>query len=157
MAFFASIGMVAGFTNFIYLSAAGWYPIFSYGGLYSVTYHAAIVFVGMSLLITGLYVPSFKTIIEGMIPVLIFSAFVIPLNFIIKSIPGNGHVDYMMLMDANGFVPVISNFFIDRHIQLVFSFIMLFGIYPLATVIVVLIDMGVAKLVSLFRKKKSEF
>lgn len=150
MAFFASIGMVAGFTNFIYLSAAGWYPIFTFGGLYSVLYHAAIVFVGMSLLITENYKPSLRTIPEGMVPVLIFSVFVIPANFIIKNIPGNGFVDYMLLMDANGFVPAISNFFIERNIQLLFSFFMLFAIYPLATVIIVFVEMGIVKLCNLF-------
>ncbi len=146
MAFFASIGTVAGLSNFIYLSAAGWYPIFTFGGLYSVFFHAVLVFVGMSLLITGEYVPSFKTILEGMIPVLLFSVFVIPANFIIKSIPGYGNVDYMLLMDANGFVPSVSNFFIERHIQLLFSFLMLFVVYPLATAIIVLIEMGIVRI-----------
>ena len=61
-----------------------------------------------------------------MIPVLLFSAFVIPLNFIIVSNPEYGYVDYMLLMNANGFVPVISDFFIDHHIRLLFSFLMLF-------------------------------
>lgn len=156
MAFFASIGMVAGLTNFIYLSAAGWYPIFTFGGLYSVFFHAAIVFVGMSLLITGNYTPSFKSIIEGMIPVLIFSAFVIPANFIIKSIPEYFYVDYMLLMDANGFVPAISNFFIENHIQLLFSLLMLFVVYPLATAIIVLIEMGIARVCKLFGKRSEQ-
>ena len=150
MAFFASVGMVAGLTNFIYLSAAGWYPIFTFGGLYSVVFHAAIVFVGMSLLITGQYTPSLKTIVEGMIPVLIFSAFVIPANFAIKSIPEYYYVDYMLLMNANGFIPAITNFFIDHNIQLLFSFIMLFGAYPLATAIITLIEMGIIRAVKPF-------
>lgn len=152
-AFFVSIGMVAGLTNFIYLSAAGWYPIFTFGGLYSVVFHAVIVFVGMSLIITGQYTPSLKTIIEGMIPILIFSVFVIPANFIIKSIPGYNYVDYMQLMDANGFVPAVSDFFIEHNIQLLFSFFMLFVIYPLATAIIVLTEMGIIKFVKLFGRQ----
>lgn len=147
MAFFSSIGMVAGLTNFVYLSAAYWYPIFTFGGLYSVVFHAVIVFVGMSLLITGQYTPSLKTIAEGMIPVLLFSAFVIPLNFIIVSNPEYGYVDYMLLMNANGFVPVISDFFIDHHIRLLFSFLMLFVAYPLANAITVMIEIGAARIV----------
>ena len=147
MAFFTSIGMVAGLSNFVYLSAAGWYPIFTFGGLYSVFFHAVIVFVGMSLLITGEYVPSLKTIAEGMIPVLIFSVFVIPANFIIVNIPGFSYVDYMLLMDANGFIPVITDFFIDHHIRLLFSLLMLFGAYPLANAITVLIEIGVSRAV----------
>lgn len=146
MAFFTSIGLVAGLSNFIYLSAASWYPIFTFGGLYSVIFHAVIVFIGISLLITKQYIPSFKTIFEGMIPVLIFSIIVIPANFIIKSIPGYEYVDYMLFMNANGFIPIISNFFIDRHIQLLFSLFMLFIVYPIATTIIVLIELGIIKI-----------
>ncbi|MBQ5541736.1 MAG: YwaF family protein, partial [Erysipelotrichales bacterium] len=58
MAFFVSIGLVAGMSNFVYLSAAGFYPLFTYGCLYSVFFHAVIVFVGMSLMITEIYTPS---------------------------------------------------------------------------------------------------
>ncbi|MBQ4289746.1 MAG: YwaF family protein [Clostridia bacterium] len=153
MAFFTSIGMVAGLTNFIYLSAAGFYPIFTFGGLYSVFYHGVLVFIGMSLLITEIYVPTWKTVPEGMIPVLLFSLFVIPANFLIKCVPGNEFVDYMLLMNANGFVPAISDFFILHHIQLLFSLMMLFVIYPAATLIIVLIEMGICRLISLFRKR----
>ena len=155
MAFFTSIGLVAGLSNFIYLSGAGWYPIFTYGCMYSIIFHGVIVFVGMSLMITELYTPSFKTILEGMIPILLFSVIVIPANFIIINLPFNigSKPDYMMLMDANGFIPDISNFFINNHIQLLFSFLMIFVAYPLATALIVLIDMGITKLVKLIFKK----
>lgn len=157
MAFFSSIGLVAGLSNFIYLSSAGWYPIFTYGGLYSALFHAVIVFVGMSLMITGLYKPSFRTIYEGMIPILIFSVFVIPANFIIKHVPNNGsNPDYMMLMDANGFIPFISNFFIEHNIQFLFSLLMLFVAYPIATALITLIDMGVIALIKLIAKPKNK-
>ena len=153
IAFFATIGMVAGFSNFIYLSAAAWYPIFTFGGLYSVFFHAVIVFVGMSLLITGEFSPSLRSIADGMVPVLIFSVFVIPANFLIKSIPEYYYVDYMLLMNANGFVPVISDFFITHHIQLLFSFLMLFVVYPLATAVIVLIETGAVKIAKRFRRQ----
>ena len=157
MAFFCSIGLVAGLSNFVYLSAAGWYPIFTYGGLYSVMFHAVIVFVGMSLMITGLYEPSFKTIYEGMVPIVLFSAIAIPANFIIKNVPNNGsNPDYMMLMDANGFIHPISDFFVNNHIQLLFSLIMLCVAYPIATALITLIDMGVIKLVKLIIKPKQK-
>ncbi len=149
-AFFVSIGMAAGLTNFVYLSAAGWYPIFTFGGLYSVVFHGVIVFVGMSLLISGQYIPSLKTIFEGMIPVLIFAALVIPANFVIKNVPGFGNVDYMMLMNANGFIPALTGFFAERHLQLLFSLLMLFVAYPLATAAVVLIEIGISRLTNRF-------
>jgi hypothetical protein len=150
-AFFASIGLVAGLTNFVYLSAANWYPIFTFGGLYSVIFHAAIVFVGMSLLITGQYVPSRETVADAMVPVLIFGAIVIPANFIIKSFPEYSYVDYMLLMDANGFVPAVSDFFIEHHVQLLFSLIMLLVAYPLAAALTVLAETGIIRLVGILR------
>ncbi|MBQ2478050.1 MAG: YwaF family protein [Erysipelotrichales bacterium] len=156
MAFFVSIGLVAGMSNFVYLSAAGFYPLFTYGCLYSVFFHAVIVFVGMSLMITEIYTPSLKTIREGMVPVLLFSIVVIPANFIIKHVPNNGcSPDYMMLMDANGFIPAISNFFIDHNIQIVFSLIMLFAVYPLVTALITLLDMGIIRVINTFRKNAS--
>ncbi len=158
MAFFVTIGLAAGLTNFVYLSAAGWYPIFTFGGLYSVLFHGAIVFVGLSLLITGEYTPTWKSILEGMIPVLIFSVLVIPVNFAIQSLPQYDYVDYMLLMNANGFVPAISNFFIDHHIQLLFSLIMLLIVYPLAAAVIVLAEMVIRKAFGLlygFRGGKS--
>ena len=114
MAFFTSIGLVAGLSNFVYLSAAGFYPLFTFGCIYSIIFHTVIVFVGMSLMITELYIPSFKTIYEGMIPILMFSVIAMPANFIILHIPNNGsYPDYMMLMDANGFITPVSDFFIN--------------------------------------------
>lgn len=154
MAFFTSIGLVAGMSNFIYLSAAGWYPIFTFGGLYSVLFHAVIVFIGISLMATEIYTPSFKTIYEGMIPILLFGIIVIPANFIIKNVPNNGsNPDYMMLMDANGFIPSISNYFINNNIQILFSLIMLCIAYPIATTLIVLVDMGITKLVKTITDK----
>ena len=153
MAFFSTIGMAAGLSNFIYLSAAGWYPLFTFGCMHSISYHSVIVFVGISLLVTGIYTPSIKSIYEGMIPVLIFGLLVIPINFIIKTYTADTWVDYMLLMDANGFVPVISDFFKNNHIQLLFSFFMLFIIYPIGTALMTFIDMGIAGVVNLLKKK----
>ena len=155
MAFFTTIGLVAGLSNFVYLSAAGWYPLYTFGCIHSIIYHSALVFAGMSILITGLYKPTFKKIYEGLIPVIFFGLIVIPANFIIKTIPGNGYVDYMLLMDANGFVPKITNFFIDHHIQLIFSFLMLFIGYPIAHAIMTSIEIGIIKLFSLFKKQEN--
>lgn len=155
MAFFSSIGLVAGLSNFVYLSAAGWYPLFTFGCIYSIIFHAVIVFVGMSLMITELYVPSLKTIYEGMVPILIFSIVALPANFIIKHVPNNGSSpDYMMLMDANGFIPFISDFFIKNNLQILFSLLILFVAYPLATAIIVLIDIGIYRLVKIIFKPK---
>ena len=60
----------------------------------------------------------------------------------------------MMLMDANGFIPFISDFFIKNNLQILFSFLILFVAYPLATAIIVLIDMGIYRLVKIIFKSK---
>ena len=155
MAFFTTVGIAAGLSNFIYLSAAGWYPLFTFGCVYSIFFHAVLVFVGMSLLITGLYKPSIKTLYEGIIPVIVFGLLVIPLNFIIKTIPNNGFVDYMLLMDCNGFIPKITDFFKEHHIQLLFSLIGLFIGYPIVHALLSFIEMGIIKICDLFKKHGS--
>ena len=156
MAFFASIGLVAGLSNFVYLSAAGWYPLWTFGCLHSIIYHSLIVFVGVSLLICQLYTPSLKTIYEGMIPILLFSVIAIPMNYIIDSIPNNGSSpDYMLLMNANGFIPFISDFFISNNIQFLFTLLMLLVAYPLATAIITFVIMGIYKLVKLMSGQKA--
>ena len=43
MAFFSTIGLVAGLSNFVYLSAAGFYPILTFGCMHSILYHSAVV------------------------------------------------------------------------------------------------------------------
>ncbi len=161
MAFFTTIGLVAGLSNFVYLSAAGFYPIFSYGGLYSVIYHAVIVFVGMSLMITGIYMPKdYKSINQALIPIFIFGGLVLPLNYIIMAASGQGWADYMMLKDVNGFSPFAewSNWLAQYHLRFLFSFFVLLVLYPLATAIITYLDIGVGWLVNffsgLFKKNK---
>ncbi|MCR5491158.1 MAG: YwaF family protein [Bacilli bacterium] len=151
-AFFATIGLVAGLSNFVYLSAAGWYPIFTFGCIYSILFHGAIVFVGMSLIITGEYTPSWISVRDGMIPVLMFSAFIIPINFIIRAYaPDSANVDYMLLMNCNEF-PIIGDFaaFLTSHnLTILFTLFMLVVVYPAATAIIVSIEVGLLKLFAL--------
>ncbi|MBQ9416918.1 MAG: YwaF family protein [Clostridia bacterium] len=156
MAFFTSIGLVAGLSNFIYLSAAGWYPLWTYGCLYSILFHSVIVFVGLSLLISGLYRPDFKTMYEGLIPVFAFSLLAIPVNYIVRTIPGNGFADYMLLIDCNGFVPALHGFFADHGLQFLFTLFVLFVGYPAAHALVVTLEIGLIRLLSLFGQNKQK-
>lgn len=152
MAFFCTIGLVSGLSNFVYLSAAGWYPIFSYGGLYSVFFHGYLVFVALVLMICGFYKVTWKSILHGMIPVLIMSAVVIPANLIIYN-AGYGYVDYMMLMECNGFSPFAdwAHAMRENGLQWLFSLFVLLVLYPIATGLIAMINMGIAKLVQLFQ------
>ncbi len=144
-AWFTTIGLVAGLSNFVYLSAASSYPILSYGGLYSVFCHAGIVFVGVSLLICGEYKVTWKSILYAMIPIAIFGLAVIPINFSIYYLTHQTYVDYMLLMNCNGFVPFISDWFIAHNVQVLFSFLVLLVGYPIATAIITGINVGLQK------------
>ena len=155
-AWFCTIGLVAGVSNFIYLSGAGFYPILSYGGLYSVFYHTNIVFVGMSLMITGAYKVTWRSIIDAMIPIIIFGLIVIPINFAIFYLAGQGYVDYMLLMDANGFVPFLTDWFKQNNLQWLFSFFALFIVYPAATALITAIDIGFRKVFEGFSRPKAK-
>ncbi len=157
-AFFTTVGLIAGLTNFVYLSAAGWYPIFTYGCLHSVIYHGALVFVGMSLMISGEYVPEVRTFYMGMIPVLVFSAIVIPVNFLIKHYTADKWVDYMLLMNCNGlpYIGDFAEFLSSKGLTLLFSLIMLFAVYPLVTFLTAVIDAGAARLARTVRQHRSE-
>lgn len=149
MAYFCTIGLVAGLSNFIYLSAAGFYPIFSYGGLHSVIMHSLIVFVGMSLLITGIYVPNLRSIYEGMVPIVMFGIPVMVINFVIDHFKNHGWVDYMLLMYGNGF-PIIGDLAVymrDHGMHVLFSLLILFIVYPIATALMTFIIMGIRKAV----------
>ena len=155
MAFFCSIGLVAGLSNFVYLSAAGWYPIFTFGCLYSVIFHGVIVFVGVSLLATELYTPSFKTIYEGMVPIVMFGIPVMVINFVIDHFNNHGWVDYMLLMYGNGF-PIIGDLAVymrDHGMHVLFSLLILFIVYPIATALMTFIIMGIRKAVKKIKEK----
>ncbi len=158
-AWFTTIGLAAGLSNFVYLSAAYAYPILSYGGMYSVLFHVSIAFVGMSLLITESYTVTFRTVILAMIPTLIAAVFVIPANLLIYQFTDQKYVDYMLLMDCNGFggIADMAYWLRERGMQIVFSFFILLVGYPLAGLIVASIDMGLSSAVKgiggLFRKQ----
>ncbi|MCR5079416.1 MAG: YwaF family protein [Bacilli bacterium] len=159
MAFFSTIGMVAGLTNFVYLSAAGWYPIFTYGCMYSILYHGALVFVGMSLLITEEYKPTWKSIFEGLVPVWVFSFFVIPINFTIKyTVPNQGYVDYMLLMNCNGlpYIGDLGDYLASLNLSILFSMLMLVGVYPLGSAVIVSLEIALSKVKVLFPKAHQE-
>lgn len=156
MAFFTTIGMLAGFTNFIYLSALNWYPLFTFGALYSAYYHSMLVFVGMSLLITGIYKPTWQTIKDAMIPVILFCVIVVPANYIIKHVTNDTWVDYMMIMNFNGMwvFGKFSDWLDDRGLNFIFTILMVCVGYPIAAALFTAIDIGIIKLIDKFKKKE---
>ena len=106
-------------------------------------------------MITELYTPSFKSIYEGMIPILLFSIIVIPVNFIIRKYTSDTWVDYMLLMRCESlfFFGDLSNFLAGHHLLLLFPIFMLSVVYPLATTLITSIDMGVIRVVNKVSEK----
>ena len=101
LAFLTTLSVFAGLTNFFIPPIFNTYPFFSYASFMSLNYHFLMVFTGFFLVATRYYVPNFKSILKGFIPLLIFSAIVIPFDYIMFY---NGHywIDYMLYIHGFG-------------------------------------------------------
>lgn len=101
LAFLTTLSVFAGLTNFFIPPIFNTYPFFSYASFMSLNYHFLMVFTGFFLVATRNYVPNFKSILKGFIPLLIFSAIVIPFDYIMFY---NGHywIDYMLYIHGFG-------------------------------------------------------
>ncbi len=101
LAFLTTLSVFAGLTNFFIPPIFNTYPFFSYASFMSLNYHFLMVFTGVFLVSTRYYVPNFKSILKGFIPLLIFSVIVIPFDYIMFY---NGHywIDYMLYIHGFG-------------------------------------------------------
>jgi hypothetical protein len=101
LAFLTTLSVFAGLTNFFIPPIFNTYPFFSYASFMSLNYHFLMVFTGVFLVATRYYVPNFKSILKGFIPLLIFSVIVIPFDYIMFY---NGHywIDYMLYIHGFG-------------------------------------------------------
>lgn len=98
--FLATIGLVGGIANFIFLRGLNYYPMFSFGALYSFFWHLGMVFVALYIPISHFHEFNFIDILNGMGLVLIASIYVIPFNYITGT-------DFMLLNEAGG-APVLE-------------------------------------------------
>ena len=87
-----------------------------------------------------------KDIINGYIPLAVFSLFVIPINYHLNALGYSA--DYMLYMWGNGapILPDMAKFFASHNIQFVYTLIVFFG-YILISALVISIEKGVIALI----------
>lgn len=154
LSFFTSIGIVAGMSNFVMLNVLRYFPMFTLSALYSVYYHAALVFLGLFFMTSGYYRPTFKDIFYAVIPVIAFAVIVVPVNFIIYYNTGDKWVDYLFLMHGNGtwIFGKVADFFEQHNLMLLTTPYMILCAYLPVSAIMSVLTQGVYKLVDLSKK-----
>jgi len=144
----STIGFAGGIANFIFLRGLNYYPMFTFGALYSFFWHLAMVFVAFFIPVTGFHKFEWKDILISMIPMLLYSIVVIPFNYI-------KDLDFMLLNGAGG-VPLIEGLcekLINAHLRGFATLLMLVA-YLGASALMVSIYIGIPKLKNkIFRKK----
>lgn len=149
--FLATIGLAGGIANFIFLRGLKYYPMFTFGALYSFFWHLAMVFVALFIPITKFHKFEWKDILIAMIPMLLYSVFVIPFNYV-------KDLDFMLLNGAGG-VPLIEGLaekLINAHLRVFATLLMLLA-YLAVSALFVSIYIGIPKLKNeIFTSKKSK-
>ena len=105
LSFLTTLGIFAGLTNFIMAPILNTYPFFNYHTFTSLNFHFWMVFTGIFLITTKYYVPKWKDILIGQIPLVALSLIAIPLNYYLKC-------DYMLFYGGYGapLLPDLANF-----------------------------------------------
>ena len=101
LSWMSSIGVIAGFSYFLFPMVLKWYPIFTFGAWHSLMFHFMMVFIGLTVSHTGLYKAETEDIINGYLPQLIMAIPVIFLDW-------KYGWDYMLLRNASG-IPFIED------------------------------------------------
>ena len=150
-AWLGSICIFAGFTNFYLTQMLHTYPFWTFCTFQSLTYHFLMSFTGIFIVVTGYFKPEWKDIINGYIPLAVFSLFVIPINYHLNALGYSA--DYMLYMWGNGapILPDMAKFFASHNIQFVYTIIVFFG-YILISALVISIEKGVIALIQKLKK-----
>ncbi len=75
-------GILGGLATMVQLNALRYYPMLSFGALYSMIWHFLMVFMGVLLCVTASRGPDIRTVVKGSLFPLMFSARVIPADYI---------------------------------------------------------------------------
>ena len=94
-------GILGGFATMLFLNAFKFYPFFSFGAFYSMTWHFLMVFIGLLLTVTDHARPSFSTVKNGFALHALISLVVIPVDFLFG-------FDFMLYRELGG-VPFFEN------------------------------------------------
>ena len=155
LAFLTTLSVFAGLTNFFIPPIFNTYPFFSYASFTSLNYHFLMVFTGIFIVTTRYYVPNFKSIFKGFIPLLLFSIIVIPFDYIMFY---NGHywIDYMLYIHGFGapILPDISDALGKVSLRGVYTILMMGG-YLLITLLFVSIYQLIFKVFKIKQLNKS--
>lgn len=137
LAFLTTLGVFAGLTNFFIPPIFNTYPFFSYASFMSLNYHYLMVFTGVFLVVTRYYVPNFKSIFKGFMPLLLFSVIVIPFDYIMFY-NGEYWIDYMLYVHGFGapLLPDISDALGKMSLRGVYTILVMIG-YLLITLLFV--------------------
>lgn len=143
-----TIGLVAGLSNVFFIQGLRWYPFWTFGAFYSMSFHFLMVATSCLLIATRYKEYKWIDIIKGFIPHLIFSAIVIPLDYI-------KNWDYMQYPNASGipFLEDLGSSLIKSGKGYICCIMMVF-LYLLMVVLFISIYIGVYKLSDTISKNK---
>ena len=147
LAFLVTIGLLAGATGVFTVNGFKFYPIFTYGALYSYFFHYFMFFVALAIIVSNYYKITLKTVLLSFIPIVIMSIIVIPVDYILKT-------DYMLLYAGDGapLMPTIANALASHGLRGIYTAIMLLFYIPLSLLMVGII-LGIKALIGLITKK----
>lgn len=152
LSFITTIGIFAGLTNFVMAPILNTYPFFNFHTFVSLHLHFWMVFIGIFLISTGYYVPKWVDIFRGMVPLTIFSVFVIPVDYALSAHYG-WSVDYMLYYSGNGapILPDLARTLADAGLRPVFTLIIFIMYIAIAAIIV-----SIIRLVCFLKKRNKK-
>jgi len=148
--FLATIGFAGGVANMIFLRGLNYYPMFSFGGLYSYFWHLVMIFVALYIVVTKFIEFKWMDIVYSMVPMVAVSVVVIPLNYI-------KGLDFMLINGAGG-VPLIEGLagkLIEAGLRPLATLLML-AVYMAFSGVMVSIFIGIYKLIGIAQSKKEQ-
>jgi len=93
--------IVGGIATMLYLNAFKYYPFFSFGAFYSMTWHFLMVFIGLLLIVTNYVELKYENLLYGFLFQLIISIIIIPIDFIFN-------FDFMLYHNLGG-IPIFED------------------------------------------------
>ena len=145
LSFLTTISLLFGAIGVVYCNGLNWYPFWTFGAFYSLFFHSSMFVVGIYLWISGYKKPTWDTVWQSFIPIVLLALVAIPVNYSIGS-------DYMLLYSGGG-VPLyedLASALAASGWRPVYTIIMLLTHLPLSAMIV-----GIVKLIYfIFAAKK---
>lgn len=146
--FLATVGFAGGVANFIFLRGLNYYPMFSFGALYSYFWHLAMVFVALYIPITKFRKFIWWDIFNGNMMVLAAAVVVIPFDYITTQ-------NFMLLYSAGGIpgVEKLAEKIIAANLRPFVTLIVLI-LYVAVAALMVSIYIGIPALINKIKNRK---